>query len=138
AYDNTLLLVAGNTKGLTTPGPNFAPSGNLTLTTMDVTNIRNPVPINTLVTNYPTMGTYQAAALGGSIFAIVNDPPYTDPLGPSTLLIVDARSTQSPAVYPVVSQFGLYGMAAVTNSAGTEYLLVSDLQGLSIYQVKLP
>ena len=138
AYDNTLLLVAGNTKGLTTPGPNFAPSGNLTLTTMDVTNIRNPVPINTLVTNYPTMGTYQAAALGGSIFAIVNDPPYTDPLGPSTLLIVDARSTQSPAVYPVVSQFGLYGMAAVTNSSGTEYLLVSDLQGLSIYQVKLP
>jgi hypothetical protein len=29
-------------------------------------------------------------------------------------------------------------MAAVTNSANTEFLLVSDLLGLSIYQVTLP
>jgi uncharacterized protein (TIGR03437 family) len=138
AYDNTLLLVAGNTNGLTSPGPNFAPSGNLTLTTMDITNVSNPVPIQTLVTNFPTMGTYQAAALGGSIFAIVSDPPYTDPLGPSVLQIVDARDRQNPVVYPFTSQFGLYGMAAVTNSANTEFLLVSDLLGLSIYQVTLP
>lgn len=138
AYDHNLLLVTGNTKGLTTPGPNFGPNGMLTLTTLDVSNIQSPSPITTLVTTYPTMGTYHAAALGNSFFAIVNDPAYADPLGPSTLLLVDARTPKTPVVYPLISQFGLNGVQVVTNSAGAEYFLVSDIQGLSIYKVTLP
>jgi uncharacterized protein (TIGR03437 family) len=141
AYDNSglpLLLVAGNTTGLTTPGPNFLPTGKLTLTAMDITNETSPAIVSTLVTSYPTAGTYSTQSLGGGFFVVVDDPPSTDSLGPSTLMLVDARKTQSLAVYPVYSQFGTNGIVSVTNSASTEYLLVSDINGLSIYQVTLP
>jgi uncharacterized protein (TIGR03437 family) len=134
AYDNRLLFLAGNSSGYRNPGiPDFSIIGNLTLTTMDVSNVRNPIPISTIVTNIQTTGTYHVAPFGSSVFAIVNNPPASDPSGPGSLMIVDARNTKAPVLYPVMSQFGLSGIAVANN-----YLLVANQNGLNIYRIRIP
>jgi uncharacterized protein (TIGR03437 family) len=134
AYDNRLLFLAGNSSGYRNPGiPYFSITANLTLTTMDISNVRNPLPITTVVTNIQTTGTYHVAPFGSSVFAIVNNPPAGDPSGPGSLMIVDARNTKAPVLYPVVSQFGLSGIAVANN-----YLLVANQNGLNIYRIRIP
>lgn len=134
AYDNRLLFLAGNTASYRNPGiPDFSITGNLTLTTMDISNVRLPVPITTVATGIPTTGTYAVAPFGSSVFAIVNNPPATDPGGPGSLMIVDARNNKAPALYPSVTQFGLSGLAAVNN-----FLLVPNQNGLNIYRIHIP
>ena len=134
AYDNRLLFLAGNTTGDRNPGvPDFSITGNLTLTTMDISNVRNPIPITTMVTNIQTTGTYHVAPFGSSVFAIVNNPPASDPSGPGSLMIVDARNTKAPVLYPIQTQFGLSGMAVVNN-----FLLVANQNGLNIYRIRIP
>jgi uncharacterized protein (TIGR03437 family) len=134
AYDNRLLFLTGNTTGYRNPGiPDFSITGNLTLTTMDVSNVRNPIPITTIVTNIQTTGTYHVAPFGSSVFAIVNNPPASDPSGPGSLMIVDARNTKAPVLYPVMSQFGLSGMAVANN-----FLLVANQNGLNLYRIRIP
>ena len=127
AYDNRLLFLAGNTAGV----PNFA--GNLTLTTMDVTNVPVPVPITTVVTKIATTGTFNVQPFGSSVFAIVNQPPGTDPTGPGSLMIVDARDNTNPLLYPVQTQFGYSGIATANN-----FFLVPDQNGLTIYKISIP
>jgi uncharacterized protein (TIGR03437 family) len=134
AYDNRLLFLAGNTTGYRNPGiPDFSITGNLTLTTMDISNVRNPIPITTIVTNIQTTGTYHVAPFGSSVFAIVNNPPASDPGGPGSLMIVDARNTKAPVLYPVMTQFGLSGMQVANN-----FLLVANQNGLNIYRIRIP
>ena len=134
AYDNRLLFLAGNTTGYRNPGvPDFSITGNLTLTTMDVSNVRNPIPITTIATNVRTTGTYHVAPFGSSVFAIVNNPPASDPNGPGSLMIVDARNTKAPVLYPVTTQFGLSGIAVANN-----FLLVANQNGLNIYRIRIP
>ena len=134
AYDNRLLFLAGNTSGYRNPGvPDFNITGALTLTTMDISNVRSPAPISTVVTGIQTTGTYAVAPFGSSVFAIVNNPPASDPAGPGSLMIVDARNTRSPALYPFMTQFGLSGIAAVSN-----FLLVPYQNGLNIYRIQIP
>jgi uncharacterized protein (TIGR03437 family) len=134
AYDNRLLLLTGNTTGYRNPGiPDFSITGNLTLTTMDISNVRNPVPITTIVTNIQTTGTYHVAPFGSSVFAIVNNPPASDPSGPGSFMIVDARNTKAPVLYPIQTQFGLSGMAVANN-----FLLVANQNGLNIYRIRIP
>jgi uncharacterized protein (TIGR03437 family) len=134
AYDNRLLFLAGNTSGYRNPGiPDFSITGNLTLTAMDISNVRNPIPIATIVTNIQTTGTYHIAPFGSSVFAIVNNPPASDPSGPGTLMIADVRNAKAPVLYPVMSQFGLSGMAVANN-----YLLVANQNGLNIYRIRIP
>jgi uncharacterized protein (TIGR03437 family) len=127
SYDNLLLFLTGSTGG----APNFA--GNLTLTTMDITNVRNPVPTATIDTKIPTTGALHVQPFGSSIFAIVNNPPQTDPGGPASLMIVDARKTQAPVLYPYATQFGLSGLGFANG-----FLLVPNQNGLNIYQIKIP
>ena len=134
AYDNRLLFLAGNTSGYRNPGiPDFSITGNLTLTAMDISNVRNPIPIATIVTNIQTTGTYHIAPFGSSVFAIVNNPPASDPSGPGTLMIADVRNAKAPVLYPVMSQFGLSGIAVANN-----YLLVANQNGLNIYRIRIP
>lgn len=98
-YDQSLLLVAGNTTSLQNPG--FDITGNLTLSTMNIDNVDAPAGIADMTTNIATMGTYVVQPLelssgyGSDVFAIVNDPPATDPTGPSSLAIVDAAASSS-------------------------------------------
>jgi hypothetical protein len=105
----------------------------LTLTTMDISNVRNPIPITTIVTNIQTTGTYHVAPFGSSIFAIVNNSPASDPSGPGSLMIADARNTKAPVLYPVMTQFGLSGIAVANN-----FLLVANQNGLNIYRIHIP
>jgi uncharacterized protein (TIGR03437 family) len=135
AYDTTLLLVTGNTTGFRNPGvPDFNLTGTLTLTTMDISNVSSPQPITTVVTKIQTTGTYNVEPLGSSVFvyALVNNPPETDPTGPGSLMIVDARTSSAPVLYPFITQFGLSGIAASNG-----YLLVPNQNGLSIYKVSI-
>jgi hypothetical protein len=134
AFDNRLLFLAGNTTGYRNPGtPDFSLTGNLTLTTMDISNVRTPVPITTVVTNIQTTGTYHVTPFGSSVFAIVNNPPATDPTGPGSLMIVDARNTKAPVLYPVLTQFGLSSIVAVNN-----FLLVAYQNGINFYRTHIP
>jgi len=133
-YDGNLLFLTGNTTGFRNPGiPDFSITGNLTLTTMNISNVRNPVPITTVVTGIQTTGTYRVAPFGSTVFAIVNNPPASDPSGPGNLMIVDARNNKAPVLYPFMTQFGLSGMAAVNN-----FLLVPNQNGIKIYKISIP
>jgi len=114
AYENRLLLLAGNTTGTPNPGvPDFNMTGALTLTTMDISAVRNAIPITTVVTNVQTTGTYNVQALGGNLFAVANYPPPTDVNGPGSLMIVHASNPQQPILYPHSWQFGLTGIMSV-------------------------
>jgi len=134
AYDNNLLFLTGNTTGFRNPAvPDLSITGDLTLTTMNISNVRNPVPITTVVTGIQTTGTYHMAPFGSSVFAIVNNPPASDLSGPGSLMIVDARNTSAPVLYPFMTQFGLSGLTAVNN-----FLLVPNQNGMNIYKIQIP
>jgi hypothetical protein len=114
-------------------------SGPITLstvqpeTTMNIANVRNPVLIGSFVTNIQTTGTYQVQPFGSSIFAIVNNSPPADAAGPGNLMVADLRNTKAPVLYPVATQFGLSGIATVNG-----FLLAPNVNGLNIYQFKIP
>jgi uncharacterized protein (TIGR03437 family) len=133
-YDLDLLLVTGNTAGYTNPAaPYFSSNGNLTVSTMNISNVDAPVGIANLTTQIPTTGTYVVQPLGGYIFAIINNPPASDPSGPSSLWIVDASNASSPVLYPFATQFGMSDVAAAVVSNSVGYLLVPNTNGLAIY-----
>jgi len=131
-YDENLLLVAGNTTSFQYPG---IITGNLTLSTMNISNVEAPAGIANMTTDVATTGTYvvQPLALGSDLFAIVNNPPSTDPSGPSSLMIVDASTPSAPVLYPIVTEFGMTDIAAVNG-----YLLVPNVNGLTIYTIQTP
>ena len=139
-YDGSLLLVTGNTTSFRNPGvPDFNITGNLTLSTMNITNVDAPVGIANVTTTIPTSGTYVVQPLvtpsndSTDTFAIVNNPPSTDPTGPSSLMIVDASTPTAPVLYPFVTQFGMGDVMAVNG-----YLLVPNVNGLAIYTIETP
>jgi uncharacterized protein (TIGR03437 family) len=144
-YDLDLMLVAGNTAGFRNPGvPNFSIDGNLTLSTMNISNVDAPVVIANLIPPaipaIPTTGTYTVQPLelagttsGSYVFAIVNNPPASDPGGPSSLWIVDATTPSSPVLYPFATQFGMTDVAEANG-----YLLVPNVNGLAIYSIQSP
>lgn len=139
-YDGDLLLAAGNTTSFRNPGvPDFNITGNLTLSTMNIVNVEAPVGIANVappdIPTIPTTGTYvvQPLAYGSGAFAIVNNPPSTDPGGPNSLWIVDAALSGSPVLYPFMTQFGMTDVAAAGG-----YLLVPNVNGLMIYTIQTP
>ncbi len=133
-YDLNLLLVTGNTAGYSNLGTSyFNIDGNLTLSTMNISNVDAPVGIANVVTQIPTSGTYVVQPIGTDIFAIVNNPPASDPGGPGSLWIVDATNPSSPVLYPFATQFGLSDV-----NAANGYLLVPNVNGLAIYTIQQP
>lgn len=128
------LLAAGNTTGNRNPGtPDFDFTGNLTLTTMDVTSVQNPIVLASFDTGIQVNGTFHTAAFSNGVFAVVNNPPATDDGGPASLGIVDAREPSSPILYPLATQFGFSGL--LPTSGG--YLLAPTNFGLYIYKLQL-
>jgi len=143
-YDDPLLLVTGNTNGFQNPGVvgsngalNFNINGNLTISTMDISNVDSPTGIANLTTQIPTSGTYVVQPFGSNIFAIVNNPPATDSAGPSSLWIVDATTPSSPVLYPFATEFGMSDVSAAFTSTAS-YLLVPNVNGLTIYSIQTP
>jgi uncharacterized protein (TIGR03437 family) len=134
-YDHDLLLLTGNTTSFRNPGvPDFSITGNLTLSIMDISNVQSPVGIKDMTTEIQTTGTYVVQPFGPTVmdvFAIVNNPPATDPAGPVSLMIVDARTPKSPMLYPFKTQFGMSDIAVVNG-----YLLVPNVNGLTIYKIQ--
>jgi len=95
--------------------------------------VQNPAGIANLTTQIATTGTYVVQPLGSDRFAIVNNPPATDPGGPNSVLIVDASTPASPVIYPFNTQFGTTDVGAVNG-----YLLVPNVNGLTIYSIQTP
>jgi len=128
------LLAAGNTSGQRNPGnPDFDFLGNLTLTTMDVTNPQAPAVIATATYNLQVNGTAQVSAFTNGVFAIVNRAPDTDDTGPWSLSIADARQPSTILLYPFQAQFGFSGILTTNNG----FLLAATAFGLDIYQLQL-
>jgi uncharacterized protein (TIGR03437 family) len=141
-YDENLLLLAGNTTSVT--NPDFTITGNLTLSTMNITNVDAPAAIANVappdIPTIPTSGTYvvQPLSIPGNVFAIINNPPASDPTGPSSLWIVNANTPSAPVLYPFITQFGMTDVAAAIVSSTTGYLLVPNVNGLAIYTIQAP
>jgi len=128
------LLAAGNTAGQRNPGvPDFAFTGNVTLTTMSLANVQAPGVVATFTTMLQANGTFYVSAFPNGVFAVVNNPPATDTFGPASLMIVDARQPATILPYEVQTQFGFAGIVATTGN----YLLAPTLFGLNIYQLQL-
>lgn len=131
------LLAAGNTTGQRNPGvPDFDFLGYLTLTAMDITTPQLPVVVSTITTQLQVNGTFNTTAFDNGVFAIVNKPPASDDFGPSSLMIVDARTPSAISLYPFQTQFGFSGMLATDNGTN-RYLLAPTALGLNIYQLQL-
>jgi len=129
-----ILLAAGNTQGQRNPGiPDFDFTGNLTLTTMDVSNPQVPTVIATLTSIFQVNGTYRVAGFGNGVFAIVNNPGNSDNSGPSSLMIVDARQPAAILLQPFQTQFGFSGILTTTGG----YLLAPTALGLNVYQLQI-
>lgn len=124
AVSGNTLLAAGNTSNFRNPGlPDFAFYGDLTVTTMDVSSIQNPNVIATIDTGIQANGVNQVAALGNGLFAVTYPPPDTDTGGPSTMAVIDATDPAKPVIYPWVTSYGIYGIAA---AGGYLYLASGD------------
>jgi uncharacterized protein (TIGR03437 family) len=127
------MLAAGNTTGQRNPGnPDFDFTGDLVLSTIDMTNLQAPAFIQSFTTSLQVNGTFHVFAFTNGVFAIVNNPPATDDFGPSMLMIVDARTPSSILLYPFQTQFGFNGILATTSG----YLLAPTQLGLNIYQLQ--
>lgn len=134
AANTNVLLASGNTTGNRNPGsPDFGFTGNLTLTTMDITNPTSPVVLTSVDTGMQVNGTFYTAAFPNGIFAIVNNASVTDQFGPQCLMIVDARTPTALTLYPIQTQFGFSGL--VPTSGG--FLLSATSLGLNVYQLQL-
>ena len=127
------LLACGNTTGNRNPGtPNFGFTGDLTLTTMDISNVVAPAVLTSFDTGLQVNGTFHTAGFSSGAFAIVNNAPVSDPAGPASLAVVDARQPSSPILYPVATQFGYGGMVATTGG----YLIAANSLGVNIYRLQ--
>ena len=127
------MLAAGNTTGQRDPGvTDFDFTGDLTLTTMDLTNVAAPVVVSTITTNLQAAGTFHTVAFSNGVFVIVNNPPATDDFGPDALMIADARTPANILLYPFQTAFGFSGVLTTTNG----YLLAPTALGLNIYQLQ--
>ena len=132
AVSGNTLLAAGNTTNFRNPGlPDFAFAGDLTLTTMDVSSIQSPSVIATIDTGIQANGVNLVVALGGGgLFAVTYSPPDTDNSGPSTMAVVDATDPAKPVIYPWVTSYGIYGMAAANG-----YLYLANGNGIVTYSI---
>lgn len=102
ALEGTTALVVGNTSAWTSPG-DFAIRGDVTLTTFDVSDARNPRPVATVVTSgKSTFTAPSCVSLGGGWFAY-SAWPAAENVSERNIVIVDARDRNVPAVARTIS-----------------------------------
>jgi uncharacterized protein (TIGR03437 family) len=102
AIEGSTALVVGNTSSWTSPG-DFAIRGDVTLTTFDISDARNPRPLATVVT--PSKNTFtgpSCVSLGGGWFAYSTFLRAEEP-SDRAIVIVDARDRNAPAVAQTIS-----------------------------------
>jgi uncharacterized membrane protein len=127
-----LALVAGNTGGRKTMGPDFGLSGNVTLTSLDITDPQNPAVIQTITTSLQASWDTTVNYIGNGFFAVsgarsdtgavvmvvdANDP---QDLGFTTLavpsLLLESRVKDNTLFTPSSSGLGIYDIG---NAIGT-------------------
>jgi hypothetical protein len=97
AIDGSTALIVGNTSSWTTPG-DFSIRGDVTLTTFDVSDARNPRHIATVVTNgKSTFTAPSCVSLGGGWYAYSAWPAAENTID-RNIVIVDARDRANPSV----------------------------------------
>lgn len=102
AIDGTTALAVGNTSAWTSPG-DFSIRGDVTLTTFDVSDARNPRPLATLVTSgKSTFTAPSCVSLGGGWFAYAAWPA-AENVSERSIVIIDARDRNAPAVARTIS-----------------------------------
>jgi hypothetical protein len=110
-------------------------TGNLTLTTFDVTNPRSPVMKgNVTVGSMQPDGCDDNVSLGGGFYVLSCNAPdltYTGPSLDNSLVIVDARDPGSPQAYIYDRVQGLSGLA-ISNG----YLYAATVAGANIYKIQ--
>lgn len=102
ALDGSTVLAVGNTSSWTSPG-DFAIRGDVTLTTLDVSDPRNPRPLATVVTSgKSTFTAPSCVSLGGGWFAY-SAWPSPENNSDRSIVIIDARNRNQPAVAQSIS-----------------------------------
>ena len=129
----TLAMVGGITTGWNNPGPSYDPTGNLTLTALDITTPSSPNVISTAVTTISTRQVLGVAGLGVNQFAVAIAPPSTNTTGPGEILFVDASN---PASLNYSTATTVPGLGGISYSQG--YLYATTATGMNIYQVTVP
>lgn len=142
-----LALIVGNTEGTRNPGnPDFSLTGNVTLTSIDLTDPLNPVLLSTL----PTAGEGNAtrvSALGNGFFS-VSGTTFTHPVSGAdepVLMLVDTndpiRLTFTNLPVPARLQESLVrgNMLFTTSAAGLGIYDIGDVVGTRVTaQVRIP
>ena len=134
AVSGTTLLAAGNSSDA---GEYFVPDiffhGTLTLTTFDVSDPLNPVPLATLDTGIPSAGSLRTVrfnvANGGPVFLVQYQPPLSDVNGPTSLGVVDASDPTNPVFYPQFTYYYYDGLGIYNG-----YVFAATGNGMNIYK----
>ncbi len=114
-------------------------TGNLTLSTMNITNVDEPggnrESGSARYPGRPYHGHLCGAAPRAWLryFRHRQQSTVHRPPGPSSLMIVDASTPSAPVLYPFMTEFGMTDVAAVNG-----YLLVPNVNGLTIYSIQTP
>jgi hypothetical protein len=131
AASGSTALVVGNTQSWTSPG-DFAIRGNVTLSTFDLSDPRNPRSIATVVTNAQNTFTGPSCvSLGGGFFAFsASLPPGV--AGENRIVLVDARDPNNPTIAGNVSLRDLVEQGLTVSS---DRLYAATSSGLTVYQI---
>lgn len=132
AVEGATALVVGNTRSWESPG-DFAIRGNVTLTTVDLSDPRNPRPIATVVTsarNTFTIG--RVVSLGGGWYAY---PAFQTPenRADTAIVVVDARDPANPAIAETIA---LENLAEVGLTVGGDTLYAVTGSGLVSFRIR--
>lgn len=125
-------VVIGSTQGFQ-DNPNGVIIGNLTVTTLDVTDRLNPKIVTTRTLDRPTSTFWvNFTPLGGGRFAFASQGIVGSTLNPS-ILVIDASNPRSP----LIGNFSIPIDLVAPNSLGSDgkFLFTADSGGVSIYTV---
>lgn len=134
AVSGNIMVAVGNTSDAGQyVSPNVLFSGNLTITTMDVTDPVNPVALATVDTGIQTTGSLRTIAFNasnaGGVFLVQYQYPLSDINGPTSLAVVDARDPSNPVFYPQFTYYYYDGAGGLNG-----YVYAASGNGLNIYQ----
>lgn len=125
-------VVVGSTQGFQ-DNPNGVIIGDLTVTTLDVTDRLNPKIVTTRTLDRPTSTFWvNFSSLGGGRFAFASQGIVGNTINPS-ILVIDASNPRSPLIGDSSIPIDLIA----PNSLGTDgkFLFTADSGGVSIYTV---
>ena len=131
AVNGSTALLVGNTSGWTSPG-DFAIRGDVTLTTLDVSDPRNPRVVASVVTAVKnTFTSPSCVSLGGGYFAAAAfDRP--EDATDTSITVIDARDANNPSIAGSVD---LPSLAEGGLAVAGDKLFAATSAGLTVFQI---